>query len=333
MATATDVLRIAAGELGYTRWRDPKQGTKYGRWYAGKTGTAWFGNNGVSFCGMFASWCLAQAGVPEPAPGQFAYVPYAISAYQNNSRRIWKIRDARPGDLVCFDWNGDGVADHIGIVELNKGTYVQTIEGNTSSGTSGSQSNGGGVYRRTRYWSTVMAILRPNYTTAKPKPAYPAHYLAFGSKGERVCALQNILKRAIPGHYTEPIDEVFGNHTRGAVTKLQAAQGLNPDGVVGDKTISALADLGWYLPPLTARAQYPSEWLVYSDKGDHVKRLQKRLLATVPGLCEYTTPDGTYGLWTMTTVCRLQRAFGIYPDGMAGPKTLALLDRIEGEKP
>lgn len=34
MATANDVLRIAAGELGYSRWTDPQPGTKYGRWYA-----------------------------------------------------------------------------------------------------------------------------------------------------------------------------------------------------------------------------------------------------------------------------------------------------------
>lgn len=333
MATASDVLRIAAGELGYTRWRDPQTGTKYGRWYAKKSGYSWFGNNDIAYCNMFVTWCLAQAGVPEPSPGHFAYVPYAITAYQKASRRIWKTRDAKPGDLVCFDWNHDGVADHIGIVELNKGTYLQTIEGNTSSGTSGSQSNGGGVYRRTRYWNTVIAILRPNYVAAKPEPEYPAHYITMGSKGERVRALQKILARVVPGHYTETIDGVFGNHTRNAVTKFQAAQGLTPDGIVGDKTISALADLGWFLPPLTARSKYPNDWLVYGDQGEQVKRLQKRLLTTVPGLCEHASVDGDYGLWTMTTVCRLQRAFGLYPDGMAGPKTLALLDRIEGEKP
>ena len=34
MATASEVLRIAAGEIGYSRWTDPQPGTKYGRWYA-----------------------------------------------------------------------------------------------------------------------------------------------------------------------------------------------------------------------------------------------------------------------------------------------------------
>lgn len=166
MTTATRVLSIAAGEIGYTRWSDPQKGTKYGRWYAQRTGHSWFGNNGIAYCNMFTTWVLAQAGVPEPPPGHFAYVPYAINAYQKQSRRVWNTRSAQPGDLVCFDWNHDGVADHIGIVERNYGTHLQTIEGNTSSGTSGSQSNGGGVYRRARAWGAVMAILRPAYGEA-----------------------------------------------------------------------------------------------------------------------------------------------------------------------
>ena len=29
MATASEVLRIAAGEIGYSRWTDPQPGTKY----------------------------------------------------------------------------------------------------------------------------------------------------------------------------------------------------------------------------------------------------------------------------------------------------------------
>jgi cell wall-associated NlpC family hydrolase len=37
-----------------------------------------------------------------------------------------------PGDLIFFDWEGDGVSDHVGIVERADGTTVYTIEGNTS---------------------------------------------------------------------------------------------------------------------------------------------------------------------------------------------------------
>ena len=46
MATASEVLRIAAGEIGYSRWTDPQPGTKYGRWYAQSHGS-YYGASGV----------------------------------------------------------------------------------------------------------------------------------------------------------------------------------------------------------------------------------------------------------------------------------------------
>ena len=66
-----------------------------------------------------------------------------------------------------FDWQGDGVADHIGIVEENHADegWMQTIEGNTSPGSGGSQSNGGGVYRRARNYNSIIGVARPYYET------------------------------------------------------------------------------------------------------------------------------------------------------------------------
>lgn len=52
--------------------------------------------------------------------------------------------------------NSGGGKGHIGIVVKSIGPIVWTIEGNTSSGESGSQRDGDGLYRRTRfkgYWS------------------------------------------------------------------------------------------------------------------------------------------------------------------------------------
>ena len=43
----------------------------------------------------------------------------------------WEITP-QPGDVITFDWNIDGVADHIAIVEKVEGEKVITIEGNTS---------------------------------------------------------------------------------------------------------------------------------------------------------------------------------------------------------
>ncbi|PVV28032.1 CHAP domain-containing protein, partial [Bifidobacterium bifidum] len=149
MATASEVLRIAAGEIGYSRWTDPQPGTKYGRWYAQSHGS-YYGASGVPFCAMFVSWVMSRAG--QAFPGlPAAYVPYVLSA--GRSRAV-STRSAKPGDIVIFNWDG-GVVDHIGFVEANHGSYIQTIEGNT---------NNGRVARRTRAWNTIAAILRPAYS-------------------------------------------------------------------------------------------------------------------------------------------------------------------------
>lgn len=66
------------------------------------------------------------------------------------------------GDIVLFDWDGTGDADHIGLIikQNADGTY-QTIEGNTAIG---NDSNGGEVMERTRL-ACIRAIVRPKYET------------------------------------------------------------------------------------------------------------------------------------------------------------------------
>lgn len=165
MATANDILRIAAGEIGYYRHNDPLNGTKYGRWYAEKTNSSYFAQNNVPFCAMGVSWVFDQAG--QSMPGlPTASCAVIRNANRGTSRDISK-KNAKPGDIILFDWDGDGAPDHVGIVELNKGSYVQTIEFNTSNSAAGSQGNGGWVARKTRAWSTVYAVYRPVYGTTK----------------------------------------------------------------------------------------------------------------------------------------------------------------------
>ena len=165
MPTANDVLYCAQQWIGYSRWTDPEPGTVFGRWYAKKTGDSYYGTSDVPYCAMFMSYCLDWAGVSaEGIPG--AYVPWILSA-NSEAGRLVDNEDAQPGDLVMFDWQGDGVADHIGIVEVNHPDegWIQTIEGNTSSGSGGSQSNGGGVYRRARNCGSIIGVARPHYET------------------------------------------------------------------------------------------------------------------------------------------------------------------------
>lgn len=165
MSAAKNVLYCAQQWIGYSRWDDPEPGTVFGRWYAELVGDSYFGESGIPYCAMFVSYCLNWAGI-EAAGLPGAYVPWILSA-NSDAGRLVANEDAQPGDLVMFDWQGDGVADHIGIVEENHADegWMQTIEGNTSPGSGGSQSNGGGVYRRARNYSSIIGVTRPYYET------------------------------------------------------------------------------------------------------------------------------------------------------------------------
>ena len=151
MGTIDDVVRIARGEVGYSRWDDPEQGTKYGRWYADLVGDPYFGYNGVPYCAMFVSWVLDRAGVSCAGfPG--AYTPWITSAGIAEGRTV-PVSQAQSGDVAMFDWEGDGVTDHTGIVVSNSGVLT-TVEGNT---------NNGRVAVRSRSYGSVIAVIRPDY--------------------------------------------------------------------------------------------------------------------------------------------------------------------------
>lgn len=149
--TAHDVLAVAASQLDYTAAGDPEAGTRYGRWYA-KTHGSYFGQSGVAWCAMFVSWCFAQAGATCPGLPNAACEYVRQQAKKAGALRA-NVRDAKPGDVILFDWGDGGWADHVGIVEANHGGYVSTIEGNVA----------GGVHRRNRAWGTVVDIVVPSY--------------------------------------------------------------------------------------------------------------------------------------------------------------------------
>ena len=251
MATGNDLLRVASKYVGYNRFDDPLTGTIFGRAYAERHGAA-FAANGVPYCDMLVTKCLREIGITN---FDSAYVPGRIATAR---ARGWLVRreDAREGDLVCFDWDDDGIADHIGIVEIKYAWSFQTIEGNTSSGAYGSQSNGGGVYRRVRSFDTVIAVIRPPYTGAS-RPVVPAGTLAVdGWWGESTTrALQRINGTPQDGQVSSqyrPNREYFpaagsgwewtGENAEGSqlIVKLQLAFHTAPDGIAGPEFVRGM---------------------------------------------------------------------------------------------
>lgn len=303
--TAQSVLDIARKEIGYSRWNDPQQGTKYGRWFRDvlKWGS-YYGENGVPYCGMFTSWVFAQAGAScAGIPG--AYTPTMLAAGKKAGKAV-ATKDAKPGDVVYFDWGGDGVTDHVGIVESNNGSYLTTIEGNTT----GTNGKSGGVNRRTREYKTVSGVIRPNYNTST---ATPPNTSQNGSKPSQSTTVKNqaiaeVQKWCNTNYgFNQAVDGVNGANTRkGLIRALQTelnkqyGKGLVVDGICGAKTQAACVVVK------------------HGAKGNLSKTLQGALI--VKG---YDTGgfDGEFGSKTLAAVKAFQKAKGLTVDGEVGKNT------------
>lgn len=172
------VLDVARGELGYDRFADPEQGTKYGRWYADEHGS-YFGTTGVPYCAMFTSWCFAQAG--QSCAGLPAASTTAIKRDAEKAGRLrGNVRDAQPGDVLLFSWTSNpNDLDHTCICEANCGGYVQTIEGNVG---------GGKVQRRTRDWKYCMFAVIPDGGSEESAPEAPEEQDGFLDPAETILA-------------------------------------------------------------------------------------------------------------------------------------------------
>jgi hypothetical protein len=169
-ATAQEVLWLASQYVGYVEgpnnWNEFATRVDGGRW------------QNQPWCGVFCKDILTRASsgvLGEPSP---VYTPAGAAGYQRIGRAISRNGNCKPGDLIFFDWGGSqnpAAADHVGFLT---GVYengdLATIEGNTQSGNSGDQSNGGGCYRRRRPRSTVVLFGRPNYLPeGTPAPIPP----------------------------------------------------------------------------------------------------------------------------------------------------------------
>jgi hypothetical protein len=108
---------------------------------------------------MFASWCYeTSGGSPSFQAGvSYAYVPYIVGDARAGRNGLG-VASPIPGDLVCYDWQGDGVFDHVGLFEKwMSGSTFSAIEGNTSDS---SDSDGGSVMRRTRSATGSVVFVR-----------------------------------------------------------------------------------------------------------------------------------------------------------------------------
>jgi hypothetical protein len=238
--TAAAIIEVALKEVGTIE--GPKDNeTKYGKFMKA---------NFLPWCGSFINWCANQAGVKVPNT-----VSTVSGAAAFKKMKTWFEADCgqspQPGDIVYFDFPGDGVdrISHVGIcTHIEADGVILTIEGNTSSKKSGSQRNGGEVCAQVRAYKpnkkkvlvSIVGWGRPNYngnevTAEVPvpeKPKFPGR-IAPGDKGEGVKIVQKALGLKADG--------IYGPITKANVIKFQDNHDIvDSNGIVGPKTWAEL---------------------------------------------------------------------------------------------
>lgn len=154
---AQKVIQIARYEIGVEENPPNSNKVKYNTWFYNKEV---FGPS-YPWCGTFVSWVFFKAGL---SLGKIDYLrgfagcPFAVNYYKGTGDIVTK-ENVKPGDIVFFDWQGDGKPDHTGIFvcDNGNGTFM-CIEGNTAVG---NDSNGGKVMLRERRYGSVKAFVHP----------------------------------------------------------------------------------------------------------------------------------------------------------------------------
>lgn len=171
--TAKEVIAVASAEVGYlekasNRDLDSSTGnagynnyTKYARDYKTFSG---INVQGQPWCDVFVDWCFCKAfGVSAAKKllgGFSAYTPTSAQYFKNKGQ--W-YKSPKAGDVIFFH-NSTRIC-HTGIVEKVDGSYVYTIEGNTSAAAT-VVSNGGGVFKKKYALNNarISGYGRPAYT-------------------------------------------------------------------------------------------------------------------------------------------------------------------------
>ena len=94
---------------------------------------SWYGFDGrVEWCACFVSWCADQCGyIDSGVIPKFAGCVNGSQWFKDRGQ--WQEVGFTPeaGQIIFFDWEGDGETDHVGIVERCENDIVYTVEGNS----------------------------------------------------------------------------------------------------------------------------------------------------------------------------------------------------------
>ena len=192
-------------------------------------------------CAYFVSKIFKEAGNASLFYGGAitTYCPNAIKWCKANLAEI-PIYLAMPSDIIFFDWEPNGVPNHIGFVDHRlSDAQIYTLEGNTTSK--------GIVARRTRPLKYVQGVFRPHfkgtYDTSKALAVdgqfgYNSIAMlqkALGIKVDGILGKDTV--KALQKRVAVTQDGAWGPNTSKAVQKMV---GTTVDGAFGEKSVKAL---------------------------------------------------------------------------------------------
>jgi len=153
-APAERVLLAAAVLADDIKVRE-EGGNNCGEWVEAILGSVKLGE-GYPWCAAMIEFCCDVAGVEQSGLSDRASA--AVAQWLSWAKANGKVVDKpKRGDL-CVWIRTEG--NHMGIVVTPGASYINSIEGNTSSGATGSQRDGGGCYRRSRLRSAWTHFIR-----------------------------------------------------------------------------------------------------------------------------------------------------------------------------
>lgn len=94
---------------------------------------SWYGfDSRVEWCACFVSWCANECGyIDAGIIPKYAGCVNGVQWFRDRGQWADASYEPSPGTIIFFDWEGDGVTDHTGIVQKCENGTVYTVEGNS----------------------------------------------------------------------------------------------------------------------------------------------------------------------------------------------------------
>lgn len=288
----------------------------------------WYGMPNQPWCAMFVSFCMYKAGVSQNVVKKFASCTVGWNWFAARGETRDRSYIPQKGDIIFFDWEPDGVLNHVGLVDRVADGIVYTVEGNHDD-----QVN---QFNYSLTSNQIWGYVVPSYTgneqmldidinggnSSGTTTNYPT--ITKGSSGSYVKIAQNQLIEKGYSLSRYGADGIFGGETQQAVKNFQADNGLVVDGIVGPKTWAKLGNASIQMP-----SSYPGAVIGMGARGENVVKIQNELIRR--GYEVSGGADGAYGSGCKAAVIQFQNDNGLTADGIVGKNTWDALFPLSGK--